>query len=78
MKYKFDIQGMHCKGCVNLIDLSLEEAGFKNIKVDLKGNSGEFTSEEKDLSVVQQQMVKVFEGLPGYTFNNFSYGNNNG
>lgn len=77
MKYKFYIQGMHCKGCANLISMSLEEAGFDNVKVDLKENSGEFTTKEQDLSVVQQGIMKVFEGLPGYKFNNFSYGNNN-
>ncbi len=32
---KLDIEGMHCKSCVMLVEDSLEELGAKDIKIDL-------------------------------------------
>lgn len=34
-RLSFNVEGMHCKSCVMLVEDSLEDLGVKNIKIDL-------------------------------------------
>lgn len=53
--YTFNIQGMTCHGCANIIRMDLEDAGFKDIK-KLDHTSGvlEIDLNEPDVDKVKQ------------------------
>jgi len=70
MKYQIEIKGMHCTGCSTLIQMSLEDEGFKNTVVDLKTNIAVFESSLSDVSKVEEILRKVFAGLPDYSYKN--------
>ena len=64
MKYQMSIKGMHCKGCANLIKMSLEDEGLTNVAIDLPSETGNFEGNE-DAKVL---LEKAFAGLSGYDF----------
>ncbi len=70
MKYRVEIEGMHCMGCSNLIKLSLEDAGFKDTVVDIKTNMADFKSSLPEITEVEKVLNKVFKDIPGYTYKN--------
>ena len=70
MKYQIEIKGMHCTGCSTLIQMSLEDEGFKNTVVDIKTNIAVFESSLSDVTKVEEILNKVFAGLPDYSYKN--------
>lgn len=70
MKYQMDLQGMHCKGCANLIKMSLEDNGAQEVNVDLPANKANFQVGETDAAKVNALVAKTFADLPGYTYSN--------
>lgn len=69
MKYQIDITGMHCKGCVGLIQISLEELGLNSIKVDLKHEHATFVTDRSQSELVKQ-LEQSFSELSNYSFSN--------
>jgi len=69
MNYKIDIIGMHCSGCENLIKMSLEEAGFKDIEVFMNTNSAAFSTNQ-DLSLIKESLDKIFSAFEEYKYSN--------
>ena len=67
--YTIVIQGMHCTGCKNLITLSLEEEGMKNISVDEKGGVASFDSALEKAAVIDG-LDAAFKELTEYTYSN--------
>ena len=70
MKYQIEITGMHCKGCSNLIKMTLEDEGLANANVDIKTNSATFESSLNETSKVGVSLDKVFADLSGYSYAN--------
>lgn len=67
MKFKINISGMHCSGCVNLIKMTLEDEGFTNVTVSLDQQIAEFeTNKEKD--IVESKLSKAFEPFNQYKY----------
>lgn len=62
---------MHCTGCQNLINMTLEEANFTAIEVDLDEGSALFES-EGSLEKVEALVGEVFSELEpdGYSWSN--------
>ncbi|MBM3700382.1 MAG: hypothetical protein FJW68_05640 [Actinobacteria bacterium] len=65
MKIKFKIQGIHCKGCLNLIKLTLEEYGFTDVDIDIAEATGivhdnerTFDEAKKDINTAFAEMEK--------------------
>ena len=58
MKYEIQIKGMHCKGCQNLIKMSLEELELLEVDVDLIRNTGIFKSDKSS-----EELDKVIEEM---------------
>ena len=69
MKHQIEITGMHCIGCSNLIKLSLEDAGFDDVEIDLANGIGNFRS-NKDTQETEQILQDVFVELQDYEFSN--------
>lgn len=67
MTYQITISGIHCKGCISLITISLEDSGFSNINIDTAGKAS-FNTSEKEATKVEALLQKTFADLPGYTF----------
>ena len=55
-----NVQGMHCKSCVMLIQDALEEIGAKNVKISLdeKKQIGKVSFEYKDPKKVVETIEK--------------------
>lgn len=70
MKYQIEITGMYCKGCGTLINMCLEDEGFKNIIVNMKTCSAVFESDLSDEIKVEEVLKKVFADLPAYSYKN--------
>ena len=70
MKYQIEITGMHCKGCSNLIKMTLEDEGLVNTNVDVNTNSATLESNLSEISKVKEILDKVFVDLPGYSYAN--------
>ena len=70
MKYQIEITGMHCKGCSNLIRMTLEDEGLASTNVDIKTNSATFESSLNETSKVKEILDKVFADLSGYSYAN--------
>jgi len=71
MKYQIDISGMHCSGCKNLITISLEDIGFKDVVVDSEKNTAQFISSKK-IEDVEQDLQEVFKELTDYKYSNIN------
>lgn len=69
MKYKIDITGIHCSGCVNLIKMSLEDVGLENVKVEESSNTAVFKS-DKQLEDITTLIDSVFLELKEYNYSN--------
>lgn len=67
MKYDITVTGMHCSGCKNLINLTLEEVGFNEIEVDVDAGRASFIS-SKPIEDIQVLLDQAFEELPNYTY----------
>jgi copper chaperone CopZ len=67
MKYQINISGMHCTGCVNLIKMSLEDAGFDNVEVDLNKHIAVFES-SREKPEVERLLGITFKELNDYKF----------
>ena len=67
MKIRFKIQGIHCDGCVNLIGLTLEDYGFKNIEIDKVTNTGTAQTDKPILDEAISDVKKAFVEMPKYT-----------
>lgn len=59
------ISGMHCTGCKNLITMSLEDEGMKNVQVDEKAGRATFSS-GKDDAALHATLDRVFSELKEY------------
>jgi|GEM_PF-1670354 copper chaperone CopZ len=66
MDIKFKIRGMHCKGCANLIMLTMEDHGFSNIKIDAESGAGSVATDLTDISQAEKTLVEAFKELPDY------------
>lgn len=71
MKYQIDISGMHCPGCKNLITMSLEDIGFKDVLVDSEKNTAQFIS-SKNIEAVGYDLQEVFKELTDYKYSNIN------
>jgi uncharacterized protein (DUF1697 family) len=71
MKFQTDIIGMHCSACGSLIIMTMEEAGFSNINVDIKTGKLVFESNNPDDKQVKSKLENVFKELIKYSFQNF-------
>jgi copper chaperone CopZ len=71
MKYQIDISGMHCSGCKNLITMSLEDIGFKDVIVDPEKNTAQFIS-SKNTDDVEKDLQEVFKELTDYRYSNIN------
>lgn len=69
MKYKIDIEGMHCSGCENLIKMSLEEASFSDVEVSMKTKSATFDSLQEQ-SIVREILDGIFSVFEDYKYIN--------
>lgn len=69
MNYQIDITGMHCTGCVGLIQLSLEDVGLSDVIADLDHNTVRFTT-ELDQGRLVELLNRAFTELPNYRFSN--------
>jgi copper chaperone CopZ len=70
MKYQIAITGMHCTGCSNLIKMTLEDEDLANVNVDVNTNYATFESTLNEISKVKTLLDKVFDDLPGYSYEN--------
>ena len=59
---------MHCKGCSNLIKMSLEDEGLTDVVVDIETNSGKFNKPENDSTDTKTKLDAIFSTLPGYAY----------
>jgi copper chaperone CopZ len=66
MIVQYNVKGIHCHGCVNLISLTLEDHGFSNIKIDTASGSGTAETPVEDFSVVKNKIEEAFKELPDY------------
>lgn len=74
MKYTTKIPEIHCDGCVNLINSTIEEVeGFTNIFVDKLSQTLTFES-DLDFELVKSKLDKEFEELEplGYIYTELS------
>ena len=73
MVYKIDITGMHCSGCSNLIEMSLEDIGFTDIKVSLDKNNAIFTNDLAE-SEIKSKLDGIFANpdLAKYSYTNLT------
>ena len=69
MKYKIELTGIHCSGCINLIKLSLEEANLENVEVDSQTNIAVFKS-SKEAEELKALLNDVFSDLNNYQYFN--------
>ena len=69
MKYKINVDGMHCSGCKGLVTMSLEDAGMQDVEVSLEENTAKFDS-EMEKAEVEKKVVEVFEELKEYKYSN--------
>lgn len=69
MKYKIELTGIHCSGCINLIKLSLEEANLENVEVDSQTNTAVFKS-SKEAEELKALLNNVFSDLNNYQYFN--------
>ena len=67
-KYKIIISGMHCVACRTLISIDLEDAGFKNIEVNLAEGFGIFESEKEKLEL-DLELKELFKQYDQYKLN---------
>ena len=67
MKIRFKIQGIHCDGCVNLIKLTMEDYGFKDIEIDKVTNTATALTDKTALDEVTSDVKKAFEEMSKYT-----------
>jgi copper chaperone CopZ len=72
MKYRIKINGMHCQGCSNLIKMTLEDEGLKEVHVDIATGTGSFETPVKDQTQVTAELNEAFAGLSGYTYENLT------
>ena len=70
MKYQIAITGMRCTGCSNLIKMTLEDEDLANVNVDVNTNYATFESTLNEISKVKTLLDKVFDDLPGYSYEN--------
>ncbi|MBI4090492.1 MAG: heavy-metal-associated domain-containing protein [Candidatus Komeilibacteria bacterium] len=61
------ISGMHCSGCKNLITMSLEDEGMKNVQVDEKAGRATFIS-DKENDALRALLDRVFSELKDYHY----------
>ena len=66
-KYKFKIEGMHCSGCKNLIQMTLEEQGLTNVQINLDLSEGSFDSEESKINL-ESLLNNSFKELKKYSY----------
>jgi copper chaperone CopZ len=67
MKIKFKIQGIHCKGCVNIIKLTMEEHGFTDIDIDQISGIGQAQSVKNNLGEAKKDLESAFAELGDYS-----------
>ncbi|MCX8035044.1 MAG: heavy-metal-associated domain-containing protein [Candidatus Dojkabacteria bacterium] len=67
--YKIQIKGMHCNGCKNLIQMSLEDESLQNVSVNPETGYANFNTDlsEEDTAKV---LEKVFAELSDYSYSN--------
>lgn len=68
MNYQLEIQGMHCKGCQSLIQMSLEDEQIKVININVRTGISSIASPANTQAETESLLKKVFTGLPGYSF----------
>ena len=68
MKYQIKLNGMHCQGCGNLIKLTLEDEGFKEVTVSLEKETGDFETDSDKTEAVKAKLDEAFTGLSGYSY----------
>jgi len=68
MKYQIEIKGMHCRGCLNLIKISLEELPQTDA-VAVQEGKAEFASDLEPVNV-KERLDQIFTELPGYSYSN--------
>lgn len=71
MKYSFTINGMHCQGCVSLIKMTLEDAGFKEVSINLASRTGSIVS-KNNLELLNTKLKESFKEIPAYTYSNLT------
>lgn len=69
MKIEFKIQGIHCMGCVNLIKLTLEEYGFKDVEIDRAGATGVVQTDEHTFDEAKKDINSAFAEMEEYSVN---------
>ncbi len=60
MKLNYQIQGMHCKSCVMIVQDALEELGAKNIKISLDEKK-QIGSVSLDFEGDKKEIIKIIE-----------------
>lgn len=72
MKYFFNISGMHCSGCKNLITFCLQDLGFVNVSVNAESNSVTFNT-DKEIGNIRTELDNLFKSdLSDYNYSNLS------
>lgn len=75
MKYSIEVSGIHCNGCVNLIRMSFEEAGFTNVLVNQNTNQAHFET-NKAIDEIKSILSTIFKkDLQNYKYTNLSLTN---
>lgn len=76
MKYQIDLHGIHCHGCINLVRMTLEDLGLKDVNLfdlDLVKQFGhaEFNS-NYDEKTLNDKLNSAFTELKdhGYSYSN--------
>lgn len=65
------ISGMHCSGCKNLIAMSLEDEGMKDVQVDEKAGRATFSS-DKDDAALRATLDRMFSELKEYRYSDLT------
>ncbi len=72
MKYFFNVSGMHCSGCKNLITFCLQDLGFTNVSVNVESNSVTFNT-DKEIKDIRTELDNLFKSdLSDYNYSNLS------
>ncbi|MEI6222704.1 MAG: heavy-metal-associated domain-containing protein [bacterium] len=67
MNYSIKITGMHCSGCKNLIQMSLEDEQLQAVVVDNEKDFATFKTDDSE-DAVKSTLNKVFTELGKYSY----------
>jgi copper chaperone CopZ len=71
MKYQIQVKGMHCHGCKNLITMSLEELGYKEVSLNYENGQATFAATEP-IEKIENDLDKMFSQFESYSYTNLT------